>query len=281
MPGDAASTASTMAPPSSSAGSTGPVATLTPPGIESPGTTPPAAASDAHAEFTTAMTSVQGLLSQNKLADAHLALSEWYDNPRLGPLDQQQTNDLLDQLAGSVVYSRQPLLEPMYIVQPGDTLERIAERYEVPWQLLAKINGIADPKYVRAGDQLKVVRGPFDAIINLQKFELTLSLRGRYAGRFKIGIGQDQSTPTGEFTVKNKVSNPTYYGPGVIVAADDPTNPLGERWIDLGNQIGIHGTNDPQSIGKAESRGCIRLSPSDVEDVYDILSVGSRILIRR
>jgi lipoprotein-anchoring transpeptidase ErfK/SrfK len=173
------------------------------------------------------------------------------------------------------------MLEDVYSVQPGDTLERVAERYNVPWQLLAKINGIADPQHVRAGDQLKVVRGPFDAMVNLQKYELTLFLRGRYAGRFRIGIGQDQSTPDGEFSVKNKVANPTYYGPNQVIGADDPNNPLGERWIDLGNQIGIHGTNDPRSIGQAESRGCIRLSPGDVEDVYDILSIGSKVVIRR
>jgi lipoprotein-anchoring transpeptidase ErfK/SrfK len=58
---------------------------------------------------------------------------------------------------------------------------------------------------------------------------------------------------------------------------------LGERWIglDSGNQLGIHGTNDPASIGRAESRGCIRLSPTDVDDVYDILSIGSKVVIRR
>jgi LysM repeat protein len=256
----------------------GPRASLTPAGIDA--NSPPPAA-DPHAEFLKTYATVQVMLNQNRLADAHLELSQWYDNPQLSPSEQQQVNDLLDQLAGTVVYSRQNLLEDVYSVQPGDSLERIAERYNVPWQLLAKINGIADPRYVRSGDQLKVVRGPFDAVVNLQKCELTLFLRGRYAGRFRIGIGQDQSTPEGEFSVKNKVANPTYYGPQGVVDANDPNNPLGERWVDLGNQIGIHGTNDPSSIGRAESRGCIRLSPPDVEDVYDILSIGSKVVIRR
>ncbi len=104
-------------------------------------------------------------------------------------------------------------------------------------------------------------------------------LYGRYAGRFRIGVGQDQSTPDGDMTVQNKVVNPTYYGPGQVIGPEDPANPLGGRWIDLGNRIGIHGTNDPGSIGRAESRGCIRLSPGDINDVYDILSVGSRVTI--
>ena len=275
-PADSTSATTLGSTPPSDAG--GPLASLTPAGIDA--TAVPQAA-DPHAEFVKTYAAVQAMLNQNRLADAHLELSQWYDNPQLAPAEQQQINDLLDQLAGTVVYSRLHLLEDMYLVQPGDTLERIAERYNVPWQLLAKINGIADPQYVRPGDQLKVVRGPFDAVVNLQKYELTLFLRGRYAGRFHIGIGQDQSTPEGEFSVKNKVANPTYYGPNQVIDANDPNNPLGERWIDLGNQIGIHGTNDPRSIGRAESRGCIRLSPADIEDVYDIVSIGSKVVIRR
>ncbi|HEX3655880.1 MAG TPA: L,D-transpeptidase family protein [Pirellulales bacterium] len=262
--------------PQNAADAAAPLAKLSAGGID----TVPPAEPDTHSEFVAAMQSTQTLLDQNRLADSLLALSEWYANPRLPPADQQQLTDLLDQLAGTVVYSRQHLLEPSYTVQPGDTLERIAERYDVPWQLLAKINGVPDSRYLRPGDQLKVLRGPFDASVNLTNYELTLMLRGRYAGRFKVGIGQDHSTPEGEFVVKNKVTNPAYPGPPPV-AADDPANPLGERWIDLGNQIGIHGTNDPASIGRAESRGCIRLSPTDVEDVYDILSIGSKVVIRR
>jgi LysM repeat protein len=254
----------------------GPQAKLTLGGIE-----PSTPSADMHGDFAAMMANVQPMLDQGRLADALLTLSEWFENPRLSPSDHQQLMDLLDQLAGTVVYSRQHLLESVYVVQPGDSLERVAERYSVPWELLAKINGIPDPRYLRAGDQLKVVRGPFDAVVNLRTYELTLLLRGRYAGRFKIGIGQDQSTPEGEFTVQNKVVDPVYNNPAGNVAAGDPNNPLGKRWIGLGNQIGIHGTNDPQSIGRADSRGCIRLSPTEVEDVYDILSVGSKVVIHR
>jgi len=262
--------------PQNAADAAAPLARLNPGGID----TVPPAEPDTHSEFLSAIQTTQALLDQNRLADSLLAMSEWYGNPRLPQTDQQQLTDLLDQLAGTVVYSRQHLLEPAYTVQPGDTLERIAERYDVPWQLLAKINGVPDSRYLRPGDQIKVLRGPFDASVNLTSYELTLMLRGRYAGRFKVGIGHDHSTPEGEFVVKNKVTNPAYPGPPPV-AADDPANPLGERWIDLGNQIGIHGTNDPASIGRAESRGCIRLSPTDVDDVFDILSIGSKVVIRR
>jgi lipoprotein-anchoring transpeptidase ErfK/SrfK len=65
------------------------------------------------------------------------------------------------------------------------------------------------------------------------------------------------------------------------MAPSDPSYPLGKRWIDLGNQIGIHGTNDPRNIGHTEGRGSIFLSDRDIDDVYDILTVGSKIAIHR
>lgn len=225
-------------------------------------------------------------LEQNRLADAHLALSEWFGNPLLTPEQDAQLNVLLDRLAGTVIYSRQHLLERPHEVQPGETLDRIAELYEVPWQLLANINGLRDPQRIRPGEQLKVLHGPFDARIDLSQFRLTLFLQGRYAGRFRIGIGKDESTPEGEFVVLQKLTNPTYYG-NPVIDADDPRNPLGEFALDLGQHILIHGTNDPNSIGKAESQGCIRLDNRDIRDVFEILSAqtersaGSKVAIRR
>ena len=78
-----------------------------------------------------------------------------------------------------------------------------------------------------------------------------------------------------------KSVNPVYYGRDRSISADDPENPLGERWIGLGGGVGIHGTNNPQNIGRDELPGSISLNPRDSEDVYDILSLGSRVTIRR
>jgi LysM repeat protein len=180
-----------------------------------------------------------------------------------------------------VIYSRQHLLEPAYVVKPGETLPQIAETYDVPWQLLAKINGVADLQNLQPGRELKVVRGPFRAVVHLDRYEMTLMLGGLYAGRFPIGIGQDNYQLEGTYDVRDKTVNPTYYGLTEIVDADDPNNPLGERWIGLDGRVGIHGTNNPANVGRAEGKGSICLSDRDAEDVYDILSVGSRVVIMR
>lgn len=248
-----------------------------------PNAEPPAGpgAREIRGEFAAFIDAAKRKLEEGGLVEAHERLSLFYANPRLTPEEDHQLTELLDQVAGTVIYSRQHLLEPPYVVQPGETLPQIAGKYDVPWQLLAKINGLADPRQLQPGQELKVVRGPFNAVIHLDRFELALLLHSRYAGRFRIGIGRDSQLLEGSYLVRDKVVNPTYYGNGRQIDADDPNNPLGERLIGLGSQMSIHGTNDPQAIGRSGGPGCLCLGSRDVEDVFDILSVGSRVVIQR
>jgi LysM repeat protein len=187
----------------------------------------------------------------------------------------------IEKTALSIYFSPQPHFMQPYRVQPGDQLRLVARMYNVPWEYLEKLNRI-DARRIRPGQDLKVIKGPFSAIIELSRFELTIHTNGYFVHRYSVGIGKDGTTPLGKFSVLNKVANPQYTGPdNRVIAADDPANPLGEHWIDLGNGYGIHGTIDPQSIGKAESRGCIRLQNVEVDEVYNLLSVGSVVEIRR
>ena len=138
---------------------------------------------------------------------------------------------MLDQLAGTVIYSTQHLVQPPCEVQPGESLERIAQRYNVPWQLLAKINGIDDQHSLRPGERLKVVGGPFDATISLDKCTLTLKLNGTYAGRFPIGLGREHPPVEGQYVVAEKRIDPPYFAAGRTFEPGDPQNPLGHRWL--------------------------------------------------
>ena len=254
----------------------------TPTGSDSPGA--------AHHKFHTFMQALERQLKAGRLAEAHLALSSWHESTELSAQQSRQVTELLDQLAGTVIYSRRSLLQRPYTVQRGDTLEQIAQTHNVPTQLLANINGIRDPQNLQPGQQLKVVSGPFDALISLGRQELTLMLGGRYAGRFPIGIGRDSQSLEGSYVVGDRTVDPTYCGPNrVTIAAGDPNNPLGKYWIGLRDgidaqtavRVGIHGTNDPGSVGRTEGRGSIRLADRDIRDVFGILSVGSKVTIRR
>ena len=73
-------------------------------------------------------------------------------------------------------------------------------------------------------------------------------------------------TPKGDFTIINKAMN--------------PRGPYGTRWMGLSKpHIGIHGTNNPASIGKAVSHGCIRMMNKDVEELFDLVEIGTRVSI--
>jgi hypothetical protein len=249
---------------------------------------PPAAevdkAADARDKVKKLLAAVGAEVDHGRMADAHRLLSSLYGNPEVPSDMTREINGWLDQMAGMVIYSRQHLLENPYQVRPGDTLERIAEAYGVPATLLARINGIRDPQSLHPGRELKVVRGPFAAVISLEKLELTLMLQDRYAGRFAIGLGTDHRPLEGAYTVCEKVINPGYggYGGGSFaVQPGDPKNPLGKFWIGLGNQVGIHGTINPGGIGRTDNPGSICLGDRDIDDIYGILSVGSKVVIQR
>lgn len=190
-----------------------------------------------------------------------------------------EVNPELKRLAEKIYFQPSNHYLPGHKVQPGDQLRVIARNYDVPWQYLARLNRV-EPEQIRIGETLKVIQGPFHAVVDISDKTLTVHAHGYYVCSFPVATGRDNATPTGEFPVLNKVENPTWYGPDAVVSANDPNNPLGEHWIDLGNGYGVHGTINPDSIGQAVSNGCVRLRPDDVALVYDLLTTNSKVLIR-
>ena len=223
-------------------------------------------------------------IAAGRVLAAHKELSRLYwDEPGL----RAAIAGRIDGTAKSIYFDPQPHYMPGYEVRPGDQLRLVARRYDVPWEYLGRVNRV-DPARVRAGETLKVVKGPFAAVVDLSDFTLTVHAHGYYVRRYPVGVGQDGTTPVGTFHVLLKEANPKYWGPdGVTMERDDPANPLGERWLALDDgqgrptSYGVHGTIDPGSIGKAESRGCVRLRNEDVAEVYDLLGVGSEVVIQR
>jgi L,D-transpeptidase-like protein len=104
---------------------------------------------------------------------------------------------------------------------------------------------------------------------------------GEVIATFPVAVGAEASpSPTGEFQIVSRVSNPTYYHPGTVIRAGK-NNPLGTRWIGLSQKgYGIHGTNTPRSVGQPASHGCIRLRNRDMERLFTMLRVGDVVAIR-
>jgi hypothetical protein len=230
------------------------------------------------AEIASRLRRIEEFLESDQILEAHQEMSDIYwKHPEYRSIIQEQ----IDETAATIFITPDRQFAEPHFVDYGETLGAIAKEYDVPWQYLARLNRV-EPDKLQAGQQLKVVRGPFGAVVDLTDFCLTIHAHGWYVHRYRIGIGAENGTPTGEFKIQEKLENPTWYNPdGGVVDADDPENPLGEYWLSLGNHIGIHGTIDPDSIGQAVSRGCIHLGDRDIDEVFGLLTVGSKVMIRR
>ncbi len=123
-----------------------------------------------------------------------------------------------------------------------------------------------------------MVRPARRIVVSFPDHKLALLEGDRVLKIYDVAVGAPVSpSPTGEFQIVQRLENPTYYKPGVVIGPG-PNNPLGPRWIGLNVKgFGIHGTNRPDSIGKHASHGCIRLRNSDIEDLFARVQVGDRV----
>lgn len=163
-----------------------------------------------------------------------------------------------------------------HIVQPGDTLTKIARKNGTTVELLRVCNGIRGD-LIRAGQRLKVPKATFSVIVDKSQNTLTLKDGEEVVKVYRCSTGREGITPAGNFRIVNRMVDPVWKG---IVAPGSPENPLGSRWLgfDL-PQYGIHGTNDAGSIGKPVTDGCVRLANSDVEELYTLLAEGTSVTV--
>jgi len=208
------------------------------------------------------------------------------------PLTPEQSSSVKAQLSklseewlfSKTFYAKDKLCSS-YKVQSGDYLSTIAQKYSIPYELLMEINGIRHPKSLRAGERIKVVNGPFHAKVYRSTFKMDIYLQGTYVKTFPVGLGKPgRQTPLGLWHIKagGKIPHAIYMHPdtGQVIHPEDPEYPLGSRWMALEGlddntrhetSFGIHGTKEPESIGKASSLGCIRLHNGEVIKVYNML----------
>ena len=251
-----------------------------PPGLMAP---PPAdttalgaaAGAAAPSVFAGAWADAQSKLAAGRWAEALGALSVWYDDPALGLEESQRLEDLLGQLAGTVIYSQQDLLLPPHVVAAGETLPAIAAPLGVSWQLLAKINGISDPQALQPGEQLKLVRGPFDAVVSLSRRRLSLQLGGNYAGSFPVTMGRQFLDRVGGSLPVVSVQR------GGPDAATLPGGPAPRAAVILGDGMAIEAADPAGFAGDAAPQASLVVSPRDLAELLDILGPGSRVLVRQ
>jgi L,D-transpeptidase ErfK/SrfK len=127
-------------------------------------------------------------------------------------------------------------------------------------------------------------------VVNLGDLRLYHFEPGGRARSYPIGVAKDgYATPLGATTVTAKRERPVWM-PGPSARRDDPSlptrvepgpdNPLGEHALYLGwSGYLIHGTNDPRGVGRHSSRGCIRLYPDDIAELYENVEPGTAVRV--
>lgn len=115
-------------------------------------------------------------------------------------------------------------------------------------------------------------------VVSIPDRKLAVIEGGRVVKIFPTAVGAPRTpSPVGCYRIVQRVSNPTWYTKGKIVPPG-AANPLGTRWLGLSAKgFGIHGTNNPSSIGSSVSHGCIRLRNRDVEQLFTMVAVGDEV----
>lgn len=156
-----------------------------------------------------------------------------------------------------------------YVVRKGETFSSISKAFNVSLQSLLNANPSVAPENLYAGLIICIPVAAIIFSINISTIAkiLTLYRNGILFKTYPVATGKPTTpTPIGSFTIVNKQVN--------------PGGPFGTRWMGLSKpHYGIHGTNNPASIGTSSSNGCVRMYNNDVEDLFNYVSVGTSVRI--
>lgn len=148
------------------------------------------------------------------------------------------------------------------------------QKYQTAWRLKHQLAQLSPQVVIRVSKKSQY---------------LQLEDRGHVVAQFKVSTGTFNNTPEGQFQIVSRIKDPPYSGRHLgksYYPPRHPNNPLGKVWFGLnvghyktGVAIGIHGTDEPQNIGKAVSAGCVRMHNEDVSLLFPYIRVGTRVII--
>lgn len=188
----------------------------------------------------------------------------------------------LDETSLKLIFSPMvvPGLSQEYVIQPQDTLTKIAKQFNTTVELIKKSNGLSSDN-IRPGRKLKVWTSRFSVFVDKSQNTLTLKCNDEIVKTYNVATGTNNSTPVGTFKIDNKLVNPVWYKEGAVVPAGSPENILGTRWMGFDDMpsYGIHGTTEPQSIGKQSTAGCVRMINAEVDELYSLLPIGTEVTV--
>jgi lipoprotein-anchoring transpeptidase ErfK/SrfK len=202
-------------------------------------------------------------------------LSQYPDAPNIKDTERQVW-DLNVAIIFSALQTHQT---EIYIVEPGDTLKKIAVKFGTTIELIKRRNHMETTR-IKPGQKLSVWLGSFTIFIDKSDNTLTLKNGEEVIKVYPVSTGRNDSSPVGKFTIKHRYTDPVWFHKGEVVEANSPKNYLGTRWLgfDL-PKYGIHGTIEPERIGQQVSSGCIRMRNQDVQELYEMVPAGTIVNI--
>jgi lipoprotein-anchoring transpeptidase ErfK/SrfK len=178
----------------------------------------------------------------------------------------------------------------IYAVKSGDALIKIAQRHNTTVAAIQRANRLdpANPT-IRIGQSLAIYQGTWSIKVSKSRFRLYLyEAPERLFKTYAVGIGRQGRTPSGQFAIRNKLVEPDWDSPRGRIPFGAPGHELGTRWLGITpvgetdrnlTGYGIHGTWQPDTIGKESSNGCIRMTNDDVNELYDIVPYNTPVII--
>lgn len=166
-----------------------------------------------------------------------------------------------------------------YVVKPNDALEKIAKQFNTTVAAIKRSNGLKSD-IIQLNQKLKVNNCKFSISVDKSQNILLLKRGDEVVKTYIVSTGSNNSTPIGSYKIINKLENPTWFKSGAVIAPDSPDNVLGTRWLGFNLKgFGIHGTTEPENLGKQVTLGCVRMKNEEVDELYDIVPVGTEVII--
>lgn len=193
-----------------------------------------------------------------------------------------ETQDKLGNLNLSIIVSNIPTPQTVsHQVVPGDSLGKLAKQYNTTKELIKESNGLKSD-VIRVGQNLRIWNAPFEVLVNKSQNILTLKSGNEVVKIYHVSTGANNITPVGTFKIATRLENPVWFKPGSApIPPESPENVLGTRWMgfDTDPHYGIHGTTEPDKIGQQVTAGCVRMRNNEVEELFDLLPAGTKVVI--
>src|SRR5215471_8747569 len=186
-----------------------------------------------------------------------------------------------------LLFSTALVLFAVLNMPPSQALAQVSD--DQPGMIPHPADEQLDPRFQRQIVFFRSNESPGTIIVHTSERFLYVVQPGGRALRYGVGVGRAGFQWQGLLRISRKEEWPDWTPPDEMIQrqpylprfmAGGPGNPLGARALYLGDTVyRIHGTNQPQTIGSAVSSGCFRLVNEDIEDLYNRVTLGTRVVV--